>query len=39
MIALSRHPTYIDGDGYDGRHVDLRPFILYGEKTVIVPGG
>jgi uncharacterized circularly permuted ATP-grasp superfamily protein len=22
-----------------GRHVDLRPFILYGEKVTIVPGG
>ena len=39
MIALSRHPTYIDGEGFEGRHVDLRPFILYGEKPVIVPGG
>ena len=39
MIALSRHPTFIDGEGFDGRHVDLRPFILYGEKPVIVPGG
>ena len=28
------------GDGeFEGRHVDLRPFILYGEKIVIVPGG
>jgi uncharacterized circularly permuted ATP-grasp superfamily protein len=39
MIMLSRHPTFIDGHGFDGRHVDLRPFILYGEKPVIVPGG
>jgi uncharacterized circularly permuted ATP-grasp superfamily protein len=38
MIALSTHPTYMDG-GFAGRHVDLRPFILCGEKTVIVPGG
>ena len=38
MISLSRHPTYCDGK-FEGRHVDLRPFILYGEKTVIVPGG
>ena len=22
-----------------GRHVDLRPYILYGEKVTIVPGG
>ncbi len=39
MISLSRHPTYCEGDGFEGRHIDLRPFILYGEKTVIVPGG
>jgi uncharacterized circularly permuted ATP-grasp superfamily protein len=39
MISLSRHPTYCDGETFEGRHVDLRPFILYGEKTVIVPGG
>ena len=38
MISLSRHPTYCDGS-FEGRHVDLRPFVLYGEKTVIVPGG
>jgi uncharacterized circularly permuted ATP-grasp superfamily protein len=40
MISLSRHPTYIEGSGaFEGRHVDLRPFILFGEKPVIVPGG
>ncbi|HEY0454899.1 MAG TPA: circularly permuted type 2 ATP-grasp protein, partial [Verrucomicrobiae bacterium] len=38
MIPLSSHPTYCDGH-FEGRHIDLRPFILYGEKTVIVPGG
>ncbi len=38
MISLSQHPTYCDGK-FEGRHIDLRPFILYGEKTVIVPGG
>jgi uncharacterized circularly permuted ATP-grasp superfamily protein len=38
MISLSCHPTYV-GDGFEGRHVDLRPFILNGEKIVIVPGG
>ena len=38
MISLSTHPTYVDG-GFEGRHVDLRSFILCGEKTVIVPGG
>jgi len=38
VISLSRHPTYCDGD-FAGRHIDLRPFILYGEKPVIIPGG
>ncbi|HEU5396934.1 MAG TPA: circularly permuted type 2 ATP-grasp protein [Verrucomicrobiae bacterium] len=38
MISLSTHPTCV-GDSFAGRHVDLRPFILCGEKTVIIPGG
>jgi len=38
MISLSTHPTCVEGN-FEGRHVDLRPFILCGEKTVIVPGG
>lgn len=37
-ISLSRHPTWTDGH-FEGRHVDLRPYILCGEKTSIVPGG
>ena len=39
MISLSRHPTHVSDDVFEGRHVDLRPFILYGEQIVIVPGG
>jgi uncharacterized circularly permuted ATP-grasp superfamily protein len=39
MISLSTHPTYVGDGRFEGRHVDLRPFILFGEKTVIVPGG
>jgi uncharacterized circularly permuted ATP-grasp superfamily protein len=38
MIYLSQHPTYCDGK-FEGRHVDLRPFILSGEKISIMPGG
>lgn len=38
MISLSRHPTACEGE-IEGRHVDLRPFVLYGEKIVTVPGG
>ena len=37
-IQLSTAPTFVDG-GVEARHVDLRPFILHGEKTTIVPGG
>jgi uncharacterized circularly permuted ATP-grasp superfamily protein len=37
-ISLSRAPCIIDGK-VQPRHVDLRPYILYGEKTIIVPGG
>jgi len=39
MISLSRHPTQVDGEKFEGRHIDLRPYIIYGEKIVIVPGG
>ncbi|NBR85054.1 MAG: circularly permuted type 2 ATP-grasp protein [Verrucomicrobia bacterium] len=39
MISLSRHPTQVDGSAFEGRHIDLRPYIIYGEKIVIVPGG
>jgi len=39
MISLSRHPTHVGDGEFEGSHVDLRPFILYGEKIVIVPGG
>jgi uncharacterized circularly permuted ATP-grasp superfamily protein len=39
MISLSRHPTHIENGQFEGRHVDLRPYIISGEKTVIVPGG
>ncbi len=38
VISLSRSPCYFDG-GIEGRHIDLRPYILSGEKTVIIPGG
>lgn len=37
-LALSRVPTLVDGR-LEGRHVDLRPFILYGPEIYIQPGG
>jgi uncharacterized circularly permuted ATP-grasp superfamily protein len=37
-LALSRVPTLI-GDHFEGRHVDLRPYILYGKEIRVLPGG
>ncbi len=37
-ISLSRAPTLV-GDSFEGRHVDLRPYILYGEDIHVLPGG
>jgi uncharacterized circularly permuted ATP-grasp superfamily protein len=37
-LMLSRAPCFVD-NGFDSRHVDLRPYILYGDKITIVPGG
>jgi uncharacterized circularly permuted ATP-grasp superfamily protein len=38
VVPLSRAPAFCD-DSMQGRHLDLRPFILYGEKVTIIPGG
>ena len=37
-IQLSTAPTFVDGK-VEPRHVDLRPFILHGKETRVVPGG
>ncbi len=37
-IGFSRAPCLI-GDELEPRHVDLRPYVLYGDKVTIVPGG
>ncbi len=37
VLALSRAPCFIDGR-FEPRHVDLRPFVLHGRETRIVPG-
>ena len=37
-ISLSRVPTIID-DNFEGRHVDLRPYVIYGEDIYVQPGG
>ncbi len=37
VLALSRAPCLIDGN-FEPRHVDLRPFVLHGRETRMVPG-
>ncbi|MEZ4676006.1 MAG: circularly permuted type 2 ATP-grasp protein [Caldilineaceae bacterium] len=37
-ISLSCSPCFVEGQ-LEPRHVDLRPFVLYGEQINIVPGG
>ncbi len=37
-LALSRTPTIV-GDKIEGRHVDFRPYILYGDSIFVLPGG
>jgi uncharacterized circularly permuted ATP-grasp superfamily protein len=45
VVELSQHPSFIDGEEkstnghFAGRRIDLRPYILYGEKVVVMPGG
>lgn len=37
-ISLSRVPTIID-DAIEGRHVDLRPYVLFAKEIYVQPGG
>jgi uncharacterized circularly permuted ATP-grasp superfamily protein len=37
-LSLSRVPTIVDG-ALEGRHVDLRPYILHGNDIFVLPGG
>ena len=37
-LALSRSPVLVDGR-LEGRHVDLRPFVLKGRDVYVLPGG
>ena len=37
-LTLSAAPCFVDGR-IEPRHVDLRPYVLFGEKATVVPGG
>lgn len=42
IVELSQHPSAIDEGGklrFEGRRIDLRPYILSGDKVVVMPGG
>jgi len=38
LVQLSSLPS-VAGDTLAGRHLDLRPFVLTGERTRVFPGG
>jgi len=38
VVQLSQCPSLCD-DHFEGRRVDLRPYILYGQKAIVMPGG
>jgi uncharacterized circularly permuted ATP-grasp superfamily protein len=38
VINLSRSPSFCEGQ-VEGRHIDLRPYILSGKKVSLTPGG
>lgn len=37
-LELSRVPVIVE-DHFEGRHVDLRPYIIYGKDIYVLPGG
>ncbi len=37
-LSLSRAPVLME-DHFEGRHIDLRPYILYGKDIYVMPGG
>ena len=38
VLTLSTAPTIVEG-GIEARHLDLRPYILYGKEIFVLPGG
>jgi uncharacterized circularly permuted ATP-grasp superfamily protein len=38
VVELSQHPSLVENH-FEGRRIDLRPYILYGEKVIVMPGG
>ena len=38
-LNLSTAPCFVENSAVEPRHIDLRPYVLMGEKVTIVPGG
>ncbi len=38
-LSLSTAPCFTEDSCVEPRHIDLRPYVLFGEKITIVPGG
>jgi uncharacterized circularly permuted ATP-grasp superfamily protein len=38
VVELSQHPSLIE-DHFEGRRIDLRPYILCGQRVIVMPGG
>jgi uncharacterized circularly permuted ATP-grasp superfamily protein len=38
-LSLSTAPCFIGDGRVEPRHIDLRPYVLFGDKVTIVPGG
>ena len=38
-MSLSQIPVWDSEGRLEGRHVDLRPYVIMGKETYIVPGG
>lgn len=38
-LSLSTAPCFVENSRIEPRHIDLRPYVLFGEKVTIVPGG
>jgi uncharacterized circularly permuted ATP-grasp superfamily protein len=38
LVHFSSHPTHVNGR-FEPRRIDLRPFILYGDRIRVLPGG
>jgi uncharacterized circularly permuted ATP-grasp superfamily protein len=40
LVQISRSPSFVsETASFEGRHIDLRPYVLMGDEITIIPGG